>query len=184
VTEAATPCGGAGAPGSQNGMDHSGCLLQSGWWRDDPEADAGAESIWTRTYIFSLTSDDHYAARRDPAIGAWGALRAIRRLALTLTLTLALTLTLSLTPTLTLALTRCAARHPEAHGTVRPPPGTLMPRCHATVSHRRPATLRAYLISRPHPLASKLQPPMQPDVFRLQPYVSRLQPYVFRRSTA
>ena len=69
-----------GAPGSQNGMDHSGCLLQSGWWRDDPEADAEAESIWTRTYIFSLTSDDHYAARRDPAIGAWGALRAIRKL--------------------------------------------------------------------------------------------------------
>ena len=63
----------AGAPGSQNGMDHSGCLLQSGWWRDDPAADAAAESIWTRTYIFSLASDDHYAARRDPAIGAWGA---------------------------------------------------------------------------------------------------------------
>ena len=54
-------------------MDHSGCLLQSGWWRDDPAADAAAESIWTRTYIFSLASDDHYAARRDPAIGAWGA---------------------------------------------------------------------------------------------------------------
>ena len=56
-------------------MDHSGCLLQSGWWRDDPAADAAAESIWTRTYIFSLASDDHYAARRDPAIGAWGWVR-------------------------------------------------------------------------------------------------------------
>ena len=69
-----------GAPGSQNGMDHSGCDLQAGWWRDDPEAHAEAESIWTRTYIFSRGSDAQYAAAREPAIGAWGALRAIRKL--------------------------------------------------------------------------------------------------------
>ena len=61
-------------------MDHSGCLLQSGWWRDEPEAEAASQSIWTRTYIFGWDSDDHYTARRDPVIGAWGALRAIRKL--------------------------------------------------------------------------------------------------------
>ena len=70
-----------GAPGSQNGMDHSGCQLQSGWWRNDPEAQAAKQSIWTRTGIFSLSADiDEEEKQREPAIGAWGATVAIRAL--------------------------------------------------------------------------------------------------------